>query len=89
MTYACRPAWPFTSGTEFWQAADVRFIEETASGKDAKRPGLEAAREALASGDAGALVVAKMDRLSRSLLDFTRKGLGVLARPEAANRWRC
>jgi DNA invertase Pin-like site-specific DNA recombinase len=53
-----------------WAAADVQFIEETASGKNAKRPGLELAREALASGDAGALVVAKMDRLSRSLLDF-------------------
>ncbi len=50
--------------------ADVQFIEETASGKNAKRPGLELAREALASGDAGALVVSKMDRLSRSLLDF-------------------
>jgi DNA invertase Pin-like site-specific DNA recombinase len=53
-----------------WTAADVRFIEETASGKNARRPGLELAREALASGDAGALVVSKMDRLSRSLLDF-------------------
>lgn len=53
-----------------WVAADVHFIEETASGKNAKRPGLELAREALASGDAGALVVSKMDRLSRSLLDF-------------------
>jgi DNA invertase Pin-like site-specific DNA recombinase len=53
-----------------WAAADVRFIEETASGKNAKRPGLELAREALANGDAGALVVSKMDRLSRSLLDF-------------------
>ena len=53
-----------------WAAADVQFIEETASGKNAKRPGLELAREALASGDAGALVVSKMDRLSRSLLDF-------------------
>lgn len=53
-----------------WAAADVEFIEETASGKNAKRPGLELARKALASGDAGALVVSKMDRLSRSLLDF-------------------
>jgi DNA invertase Pin-like site-specific DNA recombinase len=53
-----------------WAAADVQFIQETASGKNAKRPGLELAREALASGDAGALVVSKMDRLSRSLLDF-------------------
>lgn len=53
-----------------WAATDVRFIEETASGKNARRPGLELAREALARGDAGALVVSKMDRLSRSLFDF-------------------
>jgi DNA invertase Pin-like site-specific DNA recombinase len=53
-----------------WAASDVQFITETASGKNARRPGLELAREALASGDAGALVVHKMDRLSRSLLDF-------------------
>jgi DNA invertase Pin-like site-specific DNA recombinase len=53
-----------------WAAADVKFIEDQASGKDVKRPGLELAREALASGDAGVLIVQKMDRLSRSLLDF-------------------
>jgi DNA invertase Pin-like site-specific DNA recombinase len=53
-----------------WAAADVQFIEEAATGSNARRPGLEAAREALASGDAGALVVSKVDRLSRSLLDF-------------------
>lgn len=53
-----------------WHAADVRFIEDATSGKTAKRPGLEAARAALASGEASVLVVAKLDRLSRSLLDF-------------------
>lgn len=53
-----------------WNLADVQFIEEAASGKNVRRPGLELAREALAKGDAGALVVSKMDRLSRSLLDF-------------------
>jgi DNA invertase Pin-like site-specific DNA recombinase len=53
-----------------WAAADVQFIQETASGKNARRPGLELARESLASGDAGALVVSKVDRLARSLLDF-------------------
>jgi DNA invertase Pin-like site-specific DNA recombinase len=53
-----------------WSESDVRFIEDTATGSNARRPGLELAREALASGDAGALVVSKMDRLSRSLLDF-------------------
>jgi DNA invertase Pin-like site-specific DNA recombinase len=40
------------------------------SGKDLKRPGVQAALEILARGDADALVVAKLDRLSRSMLDF-------------------
>jgi DNA invertase Pin-like site-specific DNA recombinase len=34
------------------------------------RPGLEVALEAVEGGEAEALVVAKLDRLSRSLLDF-------------------
>jgi DNA invertase Pin-like site-specific DNA recombinase len=42
------------------------------SGKDLKRPGVQAALEMLASGEATALVVAKLDRLSRSMLDFAR-----------------
>ena len=41
------------------------------SAKDLKRPGVQAALEALESGRADALVVAKLDRLSRSMLDFT------------------
>jgi DNA invertase Pin-like site-specific DNA recombinase len=53
-----------------WDEAEVTFIQEAASGSNTRRPGLELAREALASGDAGALVVSKVDRLSRSLLDF-------------------
>jgi DNA invertase Pin-like site-specific DNA recombinase len=53
-----------------WAETDVRFIEETASGKNARRPGLEAARAALASGEASALVVHNIARLSRSLIDF-------------------
>ena len=54
-----------------WSAADVQFIEDAASGKSTKRAGLQLALAALKRGDASALVVAKMDRLSRSLLDFT------------------
>jgi DNA invertase Pin-like site-specific DNA recombinase len=42
------------------------------SGKDLKRPGVQAALEALAAGEASALVVAKLDRLSRSMLDFAQ-----------------
>lgn len=34
------------------------------SGKDLKRPGVQAALEALGAGQASALVVAKLDRLS-------------------------
>src|SRR3954471_17210081 len=52
--------------------SEVRFIEDPGfSGKDPRRPGLRLALEVLARGDASGLVVAKMDRLSRSLLDFT------------------
>jgi DNA invertase Pin-like site-specific DNA recombinase len=53
-----------------WRLVDV--IEDAGySAKDLKRPGIQAALEALGSGDARALVAAKLDRLSRSMLDFT------------------
>jgi DNA invertase Pin-like site-specific DNA recombinase len=49
----------------------VSIEHDTASGKTTKRrPGLDAALELLDNGDADALMVAKLDRLSRSLLDF-------------------
>jgi DNA invertase Pin-like site-specific DNA recombinase len=50
----------------------VEVIEDAGySAKDMKRPGVQIALEMLQEGDAGALVVAKLDRLSRSMLDFT------------------
>jgi len=50
----------------------VEVIEDAGySAKDMKRPGVKAALETLEKGDAGALVVAKLDRLSRSMIDFT------------------
>ena len=53
-----------------WHLVDV--IEDAGySAKDLKRPGVQIALEALKSGKADALVVAKLDRLSRSMLDFT------------------
>jgi DNA invertase Pin-like site-specific DNA recombinase len=53
-----------------WQIIDV--IEDAGfSAKDLKRPGVRAALEELERGRADALVVAKLDRLSRSMLDFT------------------
>src|SRR5437588_4821872 len=50
----------------------VEIAEDVGSGKDLKRPGVRAALDALAAGQASALVVAKLDRLSRSMLDFAR-----------------
>jgi DNA invertase Pin-like site-specific DNA recombinase len=50
----------------------VEVIEDAGySAKDMKRPGVQIALETLREGNAGALVVAKLDRLSRSMLDFT------------------
>src|SRR3954470_9045072 len=55
-----------------WSEADIQWIEDAGySGKDTRRPGLRLALEVLKRGEASGLVVAKMDRLSRSLLDFT------------------
>ena len=49
----------------------VEMVEDAGySAKDLKRPGVIAALDALASKQADALVVAKLDRLSRSMLDF-------------------
>jgi DNA invertase Pin-like site-specific DNA recombinase len=49
----------------------VSVIEDAGySAKDLKRPGIRAALEAMRSGEADALVIAKLDRLSRSMLDF-------------------
>jgi len=52
-----------------WEVVGV--IEDAGwSAKDLRRPGVQAALEELRRGRADALVVAKLDRLSRSLLDF-------------------
>src|SRR5262245_61174449 len=49
----------------------VETIEDAGySAKDLKRPGMQEALRALEAGEAKALVVAKLDRLSRSMLDF-------------------
>src|SRR5450756_2277690 len=53
-----------------WDLVEVH-TDEAMSGKSlVGRAALEAAIEAVESGRAGVLVVAKLDRLSRSLLDF-------------------
>lgn len=53
-----------------WDVAEV-FEDKGYSAKDLRRPGVQSALDALAAGTAEALVVAKLDRLSRSMLDFT------------------
>lgn len=63
-----------------WQLE--RVYEDVASGKDTARPGLAAALSGLASGLVGGLVVAKLDRLSRSLRDF-----GGLLEAAEAQHW--
>jgi DNA invertase Pin-like site-specific DNA recombinase len=64
-----------------WQLVEV--VEDAGfSAKDLRRPGIRAALEELAGGRADALVVSKLDRLSRSMLDFT--GLLRLAQKQ---RW--
>ncbi len=53
-----------------WKLVEV-FEDAGTSGKAVSgRPALAKALEAVRGGDASALVVAKLDRLSRSLLDF-------------------
>ena len=50
----------------------VRTLEDHGySAKDLRRPGVREALQTLEAGEASALVVAKLDRLSRSMLDFT------------------
>ncbi len=49
----------------------VEIVEDAGySAKDLKRPGVQVALDALGRGESDALVVAKLDRLSRSMLDF-------------------
>lgn len=53
-----------------WHLIDI--VEDAGfSAKDLKRPGVQEALRVLESGDASALVAAKLDRLSRSMIDFT------------------
>lgn len=44
--------------------------DEGVSGESLDRPGIREALERIAAGEAGGLVAAKLDRLSRSLVDF-------------------
>jgi len=82
----------------------VETIEDAGySARDLRRPGIREALRALERREASALVVAKLDRLSRSMLDFsklmakaTREHWALVARSmslsiprrRAARRWR-
>jgi site-specific DNA recombinase len=68
-----------------WDLDDI-FEDGGRSGSDMDRPGLAAALARLAAGEAEVLIVAKLDRLSRSLADFASlvrisevEGWGVVA----------
>ena len=52
-----------------WELA-AGITDDGISGSTLERPGISEALEMLAAGEADALIVAKLDRLSRSLLDF-------------------
>jgi len=54
-----------------WQLLDVAR-DEGHSGKSLDRPALHAALQQIAAGEAGGLIVAKLDRASRSVVDFGR-----------------
>ena len=60
-----------------WQL--VRIEEDVLSGRTLNRPGLNSALEACRSGEVSGIVVAKLDRLSRSLVDFA----GLLAEAQS------
>jgi DNA invertase Pin-like site-specific DNA recombinase len=60
----------------------VAVHEDAVSGKTLNRPGMAAALDAVESGAASAIVVAKLDRLSRSLVDFA----SLMARAQVG-RW--
>jgi DNA invertase Pin-like site-specific DNA recombinase len=60
----------------------VETVEDRGySAKDLRRPGVQEALRTLEEGGAKALVVAKLDRLSRSMLDFA----AVMARAQKQN----
>lgn len=58
-----------------WQAVEY-VVDDGYSAKSLARPGITEALDRLSAGKAGVLVVSKLDRLSRSVHDFT----GLIAR---------
>ena len=69
-----------------WQLVDLVIEEDGESGKDLDRPGIRRVLDRLAAGEVDALVVTKLDRLTRSTLDSaellawaTRLGVRIVA----------
>jgi DNA invertase Pin-like site-specific DNA recombinase len=52
-----------------WQVADV-LVDEVTAKRGSRRPAFEQARELLAAGEADVLISTRLDRLSRSVVDF-------------------
>lgn len=66
-----------------WAEADLRFVEDAGyTATNLNRPGIRAALKALETGEADTLVVSKLDRLTRSMSDFTG-----LLHAAAKHRW--
>jgi DNA invertase Pin-like site-specific DNA recombinase len=66
-----------------WAEADLRFVEDAGyTAKNLNRPGIKMALKALETGEADTLVVSKLDRLTRSMSDFTG-----LLQAAAKHRW--
>jgi DNA invertase Pin-like site-specific DNA recombinase len=61
----------------------MRIEQDVLSGRSLNRPGLQRALAACRKGDVAGVVVVKLDRLSRSLIDFA--GLLELSRHEGWN----
>lgn len=54
-----------------WELVDL-VHDDGVSAKDLHRPGLRSALERIAAGEVNGLVAAKLDRLSRSVIDFAQ-----------------
>ena len=76
---AQRAAIKATSETRGWE---ILWVEDAASAKDLDRPGLGYALSMLSSGQAGGIVVSRLDRLSRSV-----HGLAILLKRARAEGW--
>jgi DNA invertase Pin-like site-specific DNA recombinase len=58
------------AGRRGWESIEW-IVDHGKTAKKIKRPGLDRARDMLSRGEAELLVVSKLDRLSRSVADFT------------------